>query len=332
MKKYYPIFIVAGILALLPIGVRNNYAVHVLIMVILNAYYAVSWNILGGFTGHFSLGNGAYIALGGYLTAVMYNMFNVSPWIGMIISALIAGGLSILLSYPCFKLRGSYYTLSTMAFLYIINVIIVSNPKIFGLEFGGSKGLNIRWQGGFSRMQFVSKIPYFYIILVMFVIVMFVTTYIKNSKTGFYYAAICTNQEAAASLGVPVLKYKLRAQFTSAFFSALGGGFYAMFFMFLEPTRLLGFAFSTEIMLLAVIGGIGEVWGPVLGAFIMVPVSEYLRGALATKLNGLPSAIYGLVLMLVIYFLPSGLFRPVTSWVKERVKAVFGKKPAEERC
>lgn len=325
LKKCYPIFVLAVILALLPLGMKSSFMIHTTIIILLQAYYAASWNILGGFTGHFSLGNGAYIAIGGYVTGLLCTVNNITPWIGMVIAGLIAGLVSLVISYPCFKLRGSYYTLSTMAFLHVLCIIVISQPLIFGYNTGGSQGLNIPWHGGFSEMQFVSKIPYYYIILALLVILMLVSTYIKNSKTGYYFASICTNQEAASSLGVSVLGYKLRAQFISAFFSALGGGFYCMFFLYLDPNRLLGFSFSIEIMLLAVIGGMGQVWGPIAGAFIMVPVSEYLRGAVTTKLSGLPSVIYGVVLMLVIFFLPTGLLDPIIMWVKKLWRMVIRK-------
>ncbi len=329
LKKCYPIFVLIVILSLLPLGLKSSFMVHTMIIILLNAYYAVSWNILGGFTGHFSLGNGAYIAIGGYVTGLLYTYNGITPWLGIIIGGVIAGLISLVISYPCFRLRGSYYTLSTMALLQVINIIVMSQPIILGYDTGGSRGMSVPWNGSFWAMQFVSKVPYYYIIVVLLFILMLASTYIKNSKTGYYFTAICTNQEAAASLGVPVLGYKLRAQFISAFFSALGGGFYCMFFTYLDPSRLLGASFSIEIMLLAVVGGMGQVWGPIAGAFIMVPISEYLRGALPTQLSGLPSVIYGAILMLVIFFLPTGLLDPIVKWVKKLWQKAFKNRKQE---
>ncbi len=129
-------------------------------------------------------------------------------------------------------------------------------------------------------------------------------------------SAITTNQEAAEALGVNTTAYKLRAQFISAFLTALGGGFYLMLIMFIDPNRIMSAGFSIEIMMYAVIGGIGSVWGPVLGALALYPISESLRTALGTNASGLPTAIYGLIMMLVIYFMPRGVF----PWIVEKIQ------------
>ena len=311
--KYLGLFTIA--LLVIPLFVKEQYAIHTLVMTLMFTFLASSWNILGGFVGRFALGNGVYIGIGGYITALLFKQNGISPWFGIIIAALVSGLLSMLLSYPCFKLQGSYYVLSTVALLYVFQIVILNENKIFGYETGASMGLRIPWRGGFANMQFENKASYYIIIVLLLAFAVGLSILIKHSKTGYYFAAINTNQNAAEALGVDTMRYKLKAQFISAALTALGGGFYVMFIMFLDPTRVLSYSFSIEIMLYAVVGGIDTVWGPVFGTMILYPINESLRTALGTSFAGLSTAIYGLILMLVVYFMPKGVF----PWLAEQI-------------
>jgi branched-chain amino acid transport system permease protein len=283
------------------------------------AYLASSWNVLGGYCGHFALGNGVFIGIGAYVTGLLFKQDHISPYIGMIIAALFSGVLSLIMSYPCFKLRGSYYVLSTVALLYVFRIIILNEPVLFGYQAGASMGLRIPWRGGAFDMQFYSKIPYYYIIMFLLFVAIAISIYLSNSKTGYYFSSIVTNQEAAESLGVNTTLYKLIAQFISASLTAIGGGFYVMFIMFLDPNRVLSYGFSIEIMLYAVMGGMGTVWGPVMGAMVLYPMNEMLRTTLGTTFAGLSPAIYGLILMLIVYYMPKGVL-PWISTLYQRQK------------
>ncbi len=327
--RYKSLIIFAVLAALVPLAARTEYTLHTFCMMMLYAFLSSSWNILGGFCGHFSLGNGLYMGLGAYITAAMFKYGNISPWISMVAGALVAAIISIIVSYPCFKLRGSYYCLCTGAVLSLFRLVICNEQKIFGFDLGASVGLRIPWRGGVGNIQFESKMSYYYMILVLLAVVIFISIFLQYSKTGYYFSAITTNQEAAEALGVNTTSFKLKAQAMSAFLTALGGSFYLMLIMYIDPNRILGAAFSIEIMMYAVIGGIGSVWGPVLGALVLYPISEGLRGALGTNASGIPTAVYGLIMMLVIYFMPKGIF----PWISEHIKAFFSKrsKPAAEK-
>ena len=330
MKKIFDQYKWLGLFAaavlIIPLFVKTQYTVHTLVMTLMFTFLAASWNILGGFIGRFAMGNGVYIGIGGYITGLLFKQNGISPWLGLIIAALIAGVLSVLLSYPCFKLQGSYYTLSTVALLFVFQIIILNEQKIFGYETGASMGLRIPWRGGFANMQFDSKVSYYYIIAVLLLFVIGLSIHIKNTRTGYYFSAINTNQNAAEALGVDTMFYKLKAQFISASLSAIGGGFYVMFIMFLDPTRVLSYGFSIEIMLYAVVGGIDTVWGPVFGTLVLYPINESLRTALGTSFAGLSTAIYGAILMLVVYFMPKGVF----PWLGERFAALRSRKKTAE--
>lgn len=320
--RYRWLGLFAIVLFIVPLFVREQYAIHTWVMTLMFTFLASSWNILGGFVGRFALGNGVYIGIGGYITALLFRDNGISPWIGILIAALISGLISMLLSYPCFKLQGSYYVLSTVALLYVFQIIILNENVILGYETGASMGLRIPWRGGALNMQFDDKTSYYIIMVCLLVFAIGLSIWIKNSKTGYYFSAINTNQNAAEALGVNTMRYKLKAQFISAALTAMGGGFYVMFIMFLDPTRVLSYSFSIEIMLYAVVGGIDTIWGPVFGTMLLYPINEALRTALGTSFAGLSTAIYGLILMLVVYFMPKGLF----PWIAEQVTNFRGRR------
>ena len=299
MKKIFDQYKWLGLFAvavlIIPLFVKTQYTVHTLVMTLMFTFLAASWNILGGFIGRFAMGNGVYIGIGGKTRVGSRNMI---------------------------KLQGSYYALSTVALLFVFQIIILNEQKLFGYETGASMGLRIPWRGGFANMQFDSKVSYYYIIAVLLLFVIGLSIRIKNTRTGYYFSAINTNQNAAEALGVDTMFYKLKAQFISAALSAMGGGFYVMFIMFLDPTRVLSYGFSIEIMLYAVVGGIDTVWGPVFGTLVLYPINESLRTALGTSFAGLSTAIYGAILMLVVYFMPRGVF----PWLGERIAALRSRK------
>ncbi|QNM10014.1 branched-chain amino acid ABC transporter permease [Wansuia hejianensis] len=308
-KKTILAIIAIIILVFAPVLISSGYILQAVILIVLYAYWAMSWNFIGGFAGQVSLGHGVYIAIGAYVTSILYNQFSLTPWIGMLIGGLIAGLLAILISYPCFKLSGTYFTLSTLAFLHIVRLLITSDNYLFGvIKTNGAQGMQIKWLGNnFINLQFMDKTGYVYVALVLLVIVIGVSYKVKHSKMGYYLSAIKTNQKAAASLGINVTSYKLRAMFLSAFFTAIGGAVYAFVIQFIDPATVLGPNMSTQILIFAVIGGVGTIWGPVIGAAVLVPINEITRVALGTEFTGLSGLIYGLIFMVVVFFMPNGL-------------------------
>ena len=318
LKAYRSLLIFAVVLAVIPVFTSANYVIHTIIMMMFFAYLASAWNIIGGFAGQFALGNGVYIGIGAYIAVCLFKYNGITPWISLIIAGVISGLIGMLVSYPCFKLRGTYYALATAAVLHIVMIFMKNNNTVLGYETGGPMGIKLSWEGGFMNMQFVEKVPYYYIMLGLLVIIIAVSIYIKNSRSGFYFAAVNTNQEAAKSLGVNATAYKLRAQFLSSFFTAVGGGFYVIYIMYLDPTRVLSYALSIQILLYAIVGGVNTVWGPIMGGLVLYPLSEVLRTAIGTSATGLSTALYGLLLMLVIFFMPQGVLPWITDKLQER--------------
>jgi branched-chain amino acid transport system permease protein len=307
---------------LLPLGVQNIFLLHILIMVFFYAYMASAWNLLAGFAGQLSFGHAAFAGIGAYISTLLFIAWGISPWIGMAVGGLAATVVSVLVGYPCFRLRGAYYSLVTIAFAEIIRLYVTSTQRVAGIELKGAAGLVLPLKGQAPWLfQFDSKVPYYYTILVMLLAVATVGTWVKHSKPGYYLAAIRDNQDAAEALGVKAARMKLYAAALSGFFTGMGGTFYAQYIMFIDPVSVLGIDLSVNLVVISVIGGIGTVTGPVLGSFFMTPLSEVTRLYLGSSYAGAHLVLYGLVLMLVVAFMPRGLWEalvtlegPITRW------------------
>lgn len=308
------------VLLVLPSFIRDEYYLHVLVGVLFFAYMASAWNIVCGYTGQLSLGHSALCGIGGYISTLLFINAGLSPWIGMWIGAVCATGVGVLVGWPCFRLRGPYFALTTIAFAEILRIWIDNTEEIFGIELRGAQGLSVPLKGHAPALfQFDGKVPYYYVILAMLVGVMAVTWWMERSRMGFYLKAIRGDQDAAEALGVNSTRYLLSAMALSSFLTALGGSFYAQFFRYINPERNMGLDLSIELALMGIVGGQGTVLGPVLGAFLLTPAGEITRATLGGKFPGLHLVIYGLVLILAMLFLPKGLIEPV--------RRLLGRKP-----
>jgi branched-chain amino acid transport system permease protein len=304
--------VAALLLLTLPLAVRDEYYLHVFVGFLFFAYMASAWNIVSGYTGQLSLGHSALSGIGGYISTLLLINAGLSPWIGMVVGAVCATGVGVLIGWPCFRLRGPYFALTTIAFAEILRIWTENTEEIFGVELRGAQGLSVPLKGHAPALfQFDGKMPYYYIILAMLVGVMAITWWMERSRMGFYLKAIRADQDAAEALGVNSIRYLLSAMAVSSFLTALGGSFYAQYFRYINPERNMGLDFSIELALMGIVGGQGTVLGPVLGAFLLTPAGEITRATLGGKLPGLHLVIYGLVLILSMLFLPKGLIQPI---------------------
>lgn len=300
------IVLAAAAAVLLPVFVSNSYIINLFVLTLIYCVLSSAWNILSGFAGQFGF-SGLFFGLGAYICAGLYTTFGLTPWVGMIIAAIIASAIGLLMGFLTFPLRKTYFALATLALLNILQIVFSDYPKMFGIDFAGSAGLRIPWFGGFWDMQFVDKRVYYYIVLAILMLTLLLCTYIVKSKPGFYFKAVNTNQMAASSLGVNVLKYKQYAQTMTAFIMGMIGGIYAMYMSYLDPNNMFSFNIAFNIMLMAMVGGRSSVFGPTIGALLIMPFSELLRLWFSSTLPGLPIALYGLILMLFVQFMPEGL-------------------------
>lgn len=294
----------------LPLYITSPYNLGIFILVLYFAFMASAWNIVCGFLGELSLGHCVFVGFGGYTSTLLLTNLGLSPWIGMIAGAVVAGLTGVIIGYPCFRLRGPYFTLTTIAFAELLRVYLYSTEVgPFGLPLKGAMGLLLPMRGeSLAAMEFRSKVPFFYVILAFLVVSLLITYYIQKTRLGYFLVAIRSDHDAAASLGINITKYKLIAMAISCSLIALGGSFYAQYFRYIGPERIFGIDLSVEIALIALVGGQGTLFGPVIGAFILVPVSEFLSENFGGNIPGFSLFIYGVVMMLVVMYLPKGVW------------------------
>lgn len=292
----------AVLLCLLPL-LLNQYLLSVLILIVLFAYLGESWNIIGGYAGQLSLGHSAFFGLGAYTSTVLFLKFGITPWVGMFAGGILSLIAGLIIGFLAFKygLRGAYFALATLAFAEILRLLSINWMWI-----GGAVGLLIPGKENYWLFLSSSKLFFYYIILIMLVIVTLITFVIENSRLGFYLIAIREDEQAANSLGINTFKYKLVATAISAFFTGLGGTFYAQYLLYIDPNIVFGSYLSVDILLRPIIGGSGTLWGPLIGACVLGPLSELTR-VFFGNIMGLHLMIYGATLILVILFIPSGI-------------------------
>lgn len=313
---------IAILMLAVPLAVTDEYYLHVLIASLYFAYMASAWNIVCGYTGQLSLGHSALSGIGGYVSTLLLINSGVSPWIGMVVGAVCAMAMGVLVGWPCFRLRGPYFALTTIAFAEILRIWTENTEEILGIELRGAQGLSVPLKGYAPTLfQFDGKVPYYYIILAMLVAVMALTWRMERSRMGFYLKAIRADQDGAEALGVNSSRYLLSAMAVSSFLTALGGSFYAQYFRYINPERNMGLDLSIELALMGIVGGQGTVVGPILGAFLLTPAGEITRATLGGKFPGLHLVIYGLVLILAMLFLPKGLIQPLRRLFDRRFAA-----------
>jgi branched-chain amino acid transport system permease protein len=288
-----------------------KYALEVLISILFFGYLGASWNILGGYGGQFSFGHAAFFGIGAYTSTLLFLQLGVTPWLGMVAGGALAASFGLFAGYLSFRygLRGPYFSLVTLAFAEMLRVVAVNWKAM-----GSSLGLVVPNRGSAPlQFLFAEKLPYYYVILAMVLGALLICRAIERSRMGYALAAIRENEDAAEASGVNALATKLSAMAVSSFLTALGGTFYAQYFAYIDPSLTFGPAISIGGLLPAIVGGAGTVAGPLLGSFVLTPISEITRALLRGR-AGADIMLYGLILILVISFLPNGLM----GWLRRR--------------
>ncbi|MDD2604976.1 MAG: branched-chain amino acid ABC transporter permease, partial [Desulfobacteraceae bacterium] len=255
----------------------------------------------------------AFVGIGAYTSTILFLQFGISPWIGMVVGGVMAMIAGVIIGLPTFKMRCAYFALATIAFGEGLRVMVENIDYLGPLNFNGPRGLQIPpLSTGLSNFMFTDKEPYYYIILVMLSVVLSLTYFISKSKLGYSLNAGGEEPEAAMALGINVARAKLIAMAMSSFLTALAGTFYAQFTLYIHPKSIFSLDLSFEIAFIALIGGRGSIAGPVLGALLLRPVSDFSRIYFGDILPGLHLIIFGVVLILVMIFQPRGIQEPLT--------------------
>lgn len=301
-------YAVAGFFALLilafPLLADNPYIIHTFFMVFLFATMGLGWNLIGGYGAQLSLGHAAFFAVGAY-TAVLFVVYkSITPLLGGVVGIVFAVILAIIIGLPSFRLRGPYFTLSTIAAAEIVRTLLLHFQEFTG----GANGIPIPFKGENPLfLQFYSKAPYYYLALIMLIAVFLLLRFLEKSKIGRYLAAIREDQDAAESLGINTHKVKMIALIISAAITAACGVLYAFTVGFIDPDSIAGLSLSIEIAVVVIVGGIGTLWGPIVGAGVVILLTELTNMYLGAMRSGASLMLYGLLLIIVILFKPQGL-------------------------
>ena len=319
LSKYQALVKYAVMLAIalvLPLIFRSQpFTINLFIMILMYAYLGTAWNILGGITGQFSLGHVAYMGIGAYTSSILIIQYNVTPWIGMFVGAIMAVILSIIIGLPCFKLKAAYYSMATLGVAEAIRMLVTATNNIGPINIKAGQGLMVPLRmNDPAYYQFADKVDYYYVILALTVVGLAVYTWITKSRLGFYFRAINASNEGAAALGVNTALYKQISAAISAALTALGGTFYAQYILYIDPVSMFGTNMCIMIVVMAIGGGIGRTFGPLVGSIVLTPIYVLCNAWLGGNYTGAHLIIYGLVIVLILLYLPGGLLSLFDIW------------------
>jgi len=303
MRAFWPIIVVVAALAVVPLLIHSNVVLNFLVVALLIALAGQGWNILGGYGGQYSFGHAAFFGTGAYATAILQLHYGVNAWIGFV-AGVAAGALAgAIIGTLAFRagLRSSYFALVTLAFAEVLR-ILASVAPITGAGVGLLVKLDLRAQA----FQFQSRAIFYLVILALVAVSLVLAQWLERSRFGVWLIAVRENEDAAMALGVDAFAVKLGAMVLSAAITAAAGGFYVQYFLFIDSGIAYGTWISIEALLTAIIGGVGTVFGALVGALVVKSLGEGIKFVTGDA-PGLDLMLYGAVLILVIRFAPRGL-------------------------
>jgi branched-chain amino acid transport system permease protein len=313
----------AGVLLVYPLIFSGAFMGRIGALVLLSAVGASAWNILGGYAGQISVGHAVFYGIGAYVPLMAYKLWELPPLAGVPVGIALSLIVAILIGFPTFRLVGHYFSMATIAVAELIR-IVVSNWDFVGGAIGLMGPATSRTV---LDLSFKSSVPYYYLFLAVLAAVLGVTWHMERSRMGYYLRAIKTGERAARSLGVPVRRYKLFALLLSAGFTSVAGSLYALMVGFADPDSVFGLLISVEMIIVAALGGAGTLFGPLMGAVILIPLREFTNALLGGGGSGLTYILFGGIIMLIARFEPGGLME-----IGRRVAAQLRRRPVDSHA
>ncbi|MGA7327417.1 MAG: branched-chain amino acid ABC transporter permease [Rhodomicrobium sp.] len=311
----------------LPLAITDPFVIDICIRVLLFGFLGVAWNLLGGYAKQLSLGHAAYFGLGAYTSTILMIRHGISPWIGMIAGGVVAMIASLPIGALCFRLRGPYFAISTIATAQVLMLLFLK----FRDFAWGAEGTTIPNLGNAPlMMQFEGKAPYYYVALALLATGLVVTSWVERSWMGYYLVALGEDEDAAEAVGVNVARIKRDIYMISAFLTGLAGTFYVQYIYFIDPNTVFNFNISLEAALVSIVGGVGTLWGPVIGTLLLEPASALIQSELGATQGGIQLTLYAVILIVIILWQPEGLlgmFASAYKRIAQRSPAA-GKQPA----
>ncbi|HMH97821.1 MAG TPA: branched-chain amino acid ABC transporter ATP-binding protein/permease [Bradyrhizobium sp.] len=310
-RSLLPILVFTALYAALSLSVTNSYYQLVLTLVPVWAVFGLSWNLLSGYTGLISFGHAAFFGIGAYVTALGQIYFDLSPWVLIPIAAMFGGVAGLLIGFPTFRLQGHYFALAMLAYPLAI---------LYVFEWLGFQEvtLPIKRDNPIAYMQFADPRLYTLLALAMMLGTILLTRVIEKSRFGMALLAIKQNEAVAEAAGIDTLAWKLRAITLSGAIAGAIGGFYAVVLLVVTPQSVFGMLVSAQALTVAMFGGVGTVWGPVIGSVILIPLAETLNAEAGSRFPGIQGVIFGLAIISVILVAPEGLFWKLRDFLRRR--------------
>jgi branched-chain amino acid transport system ATP-binding protein/branched-chain amino acid transport system permease protein len=310
-RSLLPIIVFTALYTAVSLSVTNSYYQLVMTLVPVWAIFGLSWNLLSGYTGLISFGHAAFFGVGAYAVVLGQIHFDLSPWIMIPIAAVLGGIAGLLIGFPTFRLQGHYFALAMLAYPLAILYVF----EWLGLQ---EVTLPIKRDNPIAYMQFADHRLYTLLALAMMLATILLTRAIERSRFGMALLAIKQNEAAAEAAGINTLAWKLRAVTVSGAIAGAVGGFYAVVLLVVTPQSVFGMLVSAQALTVAMFGGVGTVWGPVIGSVILIPLAETLNAEAGSRFPGIQGVIYGLAIICVILLAPEGLFWKVRDFLRKR--------------
>jgi len=295
------------------LGVHDPVTLDLVFTFLLWAVLGQSWNWVSGYGGDVSFGHAIFFACGAYAAALATVSWHVSPWLAIPAAIVVAVVVALIVGYPTLGLRGHYFSIATIAVAAIADAVVRTQPWL-----GRANGFQLPIANGFAELQFADKGPYVLVALALFAIVQLATIALGRSRMGFYLRALRANHAAAAALGIDERRWKLLAFSISAAFAALGGVLFAQYTLFVDPPSTLDISISVDMALVGVIGGIGTIWGPAIGALVFVALAKFLALQLGGTGKGYDLILYGAIIVLIATLRPRGIAGTIIDQIRSR--------------
>jgi branched-chain amino acid transport system permease protein len=309
--RYGIILVVLTAFLVLPMFVESSFFMNMMIFLFLFGAIGHGWNIIGGYAGQISLGHAVMFAAGAYTTAILYVYYGITPLAGIWVGAVVATVVGLGIGAVCFRLRGHYFAMVTLAAALIAHSVVLRWQWV-----GAATGIEYPFNqiGMLYSFTFSDDIYYYYIIGTFAALVTGGMYVLHHAKLGIYLKAINRDEEAAANAGIRTYTYKLYAMALSSFITGLGGALYAQYTLFVNPNATLRLLRNIDIIMVAIIGGVGTIAGPLVGAGIFIPIREYTRTALSGSHTGLGWVLFGFILLFISLYRPGGLLNKQETW------------------
>ncbi len=317
MRRHALALAIFGTCALTPLAIRDGFFLDSLILILMWGAVSGAWNVAGGYAGQVSLGHSAFFGIGAYSAALMATRWNASPWLGMLVGAVVATGAGLIIGYLSNRLKGPYFALATIAFSQVL-LIVASRWRGFT---AGSEGVPVPFRPGFWTLGFASKVSWVYLILCLALAVYLVQVYLERSRIGYRLAGVREDEDAAEALGIPSRRLKVMAVAASAALTSVCGALWAQYVGFVDPFYVFSVDLSIRFSLNAIIGGIGTAMGPFVGSILITSLETFLRASFSDVRGGLIGIyliIFGCLLIVVVRFVPQGL----VGWFGQRFRAM----------